>query len=153
MLSVGQFKKKVRRTTEKAFEELFAEVLAEKGIYNRHMSDKFSGVPDRYVAGGKWIEFKSLEYARGVVTYGAGMSIEQVRVCGEMVAGEEEVWYCALVATNKGQFVIWCPMHIVLEQEDNSWNCYDEAHGDAGWCWEYKGKETIRKLIPRDWHA
>jgi hypothetical protein len=112
------------------------------------MSDKFSGVPDRYVQGGKWVELKSLEYARGVVTYGAGMSIEQVRVCQELVDHQEEVWYMALVTTSRGQYVIWCPMWIVLEQEGNAFNCHE---ANEGWVYKYDGQRSITQNIPRDW--
>lgn len=151
-MRVSDFKKKVRRTTEKAFEDLFAAVLAEINIYSRHMSDKFSGVPDRYIAGGRWVELKSLEYARGVVPYGAGMSKEQRIACGELCAADEEVWYLSLITTNKGQFVIWCPMYLVFEQPDNAWNVHHETETGFGWSEKYDGKATMRQLIPRDWY-
>lgn len=149
-MRVQDFKKKMRRTTEAAFEKLFAECLTERGIYSRHMSDRFSGVPDRYIAGGRWVELKSLEYARGVVPYGAGMTAEQRRVCADL-HNYDEVWYLALITTSKGQYVILDPMYQAL--------CPNEFHnvhvedGDCYECvWKYDGKETIRKIIPREWY-
>lgn len=148
MLSVGQFKKKVRRTTEKSFEDLVAAAWLLKGVWSRHMSDKFSGVPDRYVEGGKWVELKSLEYARGQVPYGAGMSIEQIRVCSELVEHGEEVWYMALITTNKGQFVIFQPMNIALSQEDNVTDVFDTREA---WHFPYDGTRSILNNMPADW--
>lgn len=151
VLSVGQFKKKVRRTTEKSFEDLVAEAWQLRGVWSRHMSDKFSGVPDRYVASGKWVELKSLEYARGQVPYAAGMSKEQKIVCGELIAASEEVWYMALITTNKGQFVIFQPMWLALQQPGNVTDVFDTREGCAPWHFPYDGKKSIVENIPRDW--
>lgn len=152
-MRVADFKKRVRRTTEKSFEDLVAEVWHERGIFSRHMSDKFSGVPDRYVASGKWVELKSLEYARGQVPYGAGLSKEQRNVCNDLCNAEDEVWYMALITTNKGQFVVFMPMHIALEQVDNVTDVHDTREACCPWHFPYDGKNSIRKNIPRDWYA
>lgn len=147
-MKVSDFKKRVPRATEKAFEDLFAEVLAEKGIFSRHMSDKFSGVPDRYVAGGRWVELKSLEYKRGQVPYAAGMSPEQKRVCQEILAGGDEVWYLALITTDQGRFVIMQPMNITLGEPGNVTHVYDTREACHPWHEPYEGKKTMRNLIP-----
>lgn len=149
-MKVSDFKKKVRRTTEKSFEDLVATAWLEQGLWSRHMSDKFSGVPDRYLIGGRWVELKSLDYARGEVPYGSGLSVEQKRVCGELVARGDEVWYMALITTNKGQYVIFHGMDIVLAQPDNMYHLHDKpADWDAHFA--YDGKLSIKKNIPRDW--
>lgn len=152
MLSVAKFARKVRRTTEKSFEDLVAEAWKERGIFSRHMSDKFSGVPDRYVASGKWVELKSLEYARGQVPYGAGMSKEQRIVCAELVEAEDEVWYMALITTNKGQFVIFQPMWITLGEPGNVTDVFDTREACCPWHFPYDGKASIKKNTPKDWY-
>jgi hypothetical protein len=151
MLSVGQFKKTVRRTTEKSFEDLVAAAWLERGVWSRHMSDKFSGVPDRYIRGGRWAELKSLEYKRGQVPYGAGMSVEQRRVCQELVDNGEEVWYMALIHTDKGQYVIWQPMNITLGEPGNVTDVYDYREACHPWHYPYDGKKSVIANMPRDW--
>lgn len=152
VLSVGQFKKKARRTTEKSFEDLVAGAWLDQGIWSRHMSDKFSGVPDRYVRGGRWVELKSLEYARGQVPYGAGLTIEQRIVCGDLVRAGDEVWYMALITTSRGQYVVFCPMNLVLQQVGNNWDVFDTREGCSPFHFPYNGKLSIKMNMPMDWH-
>jgi hypothetical protein len=152
MLSVKDFKKKARRTTEKAFEDLFAETLAESHVFSRHMSDKFSGVPDRYVRKGVWVELKSLEYARGQVPYGAGLSKEQRIVCGDLVGAGDEVWYLALITTNRGQYCVFMPMYIALGEPGNVTDVFDYREACHPWHFPYDGKDSLRKNLPlREW--
>ena len=44
-------------TLERTFENRVGSILSKLDIYNFHVEDKM-GLPDRYVAGGNWIEFK-----------------------------------------------------------------------------------------------
>jgi hypothetical protein len=46
-------------TTEARFEKRVAQILEELGLFSFHTSEKYiAGIPDRYVVGGNWIEFK-----------------------------------------------------------------------------------------------
>lgn len=144
-LRVSDFKKKPRRTTEAAFEALFAETLNDAKLYHRHMSDRFSGVPDQYIQRGWWVELKSLEYANGSVPYAAGMSIEQRVVCQGMCEADEKVMYLALVTTNEGQFVIYMPMWVALGEPGNRINVHDTAC--CPFHQPYEGKETLRHVV------
>ena len=48
-----------RKSTEAQFERKIAKHLDALGIFSYHVSEKsHMGIPDRYVAGGRWIEFK-----------------------------------------------------------------------------------------------
>ena len=48
-----------RRSTEWQFEQMIADILTERGYFHYHVTEKiYSGVPDRYICGGRWIEFK-----------------------------------------------------------------------------------------------
>lgn len=95
MLQVGNFKKAKTRSTESAVEKLWAATWREMDIYSRHMSDALAGLPDRYVQGGRWVEFKSLYRVRGGFTYGEGLSTEQKRTMADLAAAGDKVFYCA----------------------------------------------------------
>jgi hypothetical protein len=58
----------------------------------------------------------------------------------------------ALITTNKGQFVIWCPMNIALEQPGNV-NMFGTSHDgdDAPWFYPYDGKKSVISNLPNDW--
>lgn len=145
-MKVADFKKRVRRTTEKSFEDLCAEVWLEREVHSRHMSDRFSGVPDRYITGGKWVELKSLDYARGIVPHFAGLSPEQERFLDWAVSAGDECWYLALITSGTDQFVIFCPYMCLVKDEK-----FDVRKSD--WCHPYDGKATIRKIMPKDWYV
>ncbi len=151
MLSVKTFKKTVRRTTEKSFEDLVAGAWLMAGHWSRHMSDKFSGVPDRYLSGGRWVELKSLEYARGQVPYAAGLSKEQRIVCADLMLAGDQVWYMALITTNKGQFVVMMPMNIALGEPGNVTDVFETREACCPWHFPYDGMKSIMRNLPRDW--
>lgn len=55
-----------RAITENTFERTVSAWLTKQGIMNFHQDHKFvGGVPDRYVAGGNWIEFKRILFVGG----------------------------------------------------------------------------------------
>lgn len=55
-----------RAITENTFERTVCAWLTKQGILNFHQDHKFKGgVPDRYVAGGNWIEFKRVLFVGG----------------------------------------------------------------------------------------
>jgi hypothetical protein len=61
-LEVRQTKTK-KSSTEAAFEEKLAAALMRRGIFSYHTSEKFiSGIPDRCVVKGNWIEVKAIPY-------------------------------------------------------------------------------------------
>lgn len=62
-LEVRRTKSQPSRSTEAAFEKKFAAALLRRGIFSWHTAEKFiSGIPDRYVVKGNWIEFKAIPY-------------------------------------------------------------------------------------------
>lgn len=92
-MKVEDFKKKPRIPRESAFEKTVCDAL---GIYSRHMSDRLAGVPDRYVAGGTWIEFK----VNGRPT------MEQNRTMDGLVRAGDKVWVCTLKVGKDGSKII-----------------------------------------------
>lgn len=64
LLEVRQTKKKQSiHTDEAAWERKFMKQATRAGILSYHTTDGVqSGIPDRYVTGGRWIEFKIILY-------------------------------------------------------------------------------------------
>lgn len=168
MLTVkGQRVKTERSTSEHAFEERWAEALASVGLYSRHMADRNAGVPDRYIQGGRWIEFKSLFAARGKFSLGEGLTTEQHTTCKALAEAEDEVWYCALLESAKGRRFIFIPYHVIVSVNMRYGGC-DFIVGANGllvppgeewrgldpteWSHEYKGAKSIIPVIPKDWY-
>ena len=94
-MRIADFKAAPRRSTESAVEKAWAATWREMGIYSRHMADAVPGLPDRYIGGGKWVEFKSLYRVRGEFTYGEGLTAEQIRTCSDLTDAGDSVYYCA----------------------------------------------------------
>jgi hypothetical protein len=116
-LRVSDFKAAPSRTTEHSFEGAVSDILTEAGVYSRHMSDRVPGVPDRYVARGRWIEMKSLYRKRGGFKYGEELSAEQWRVCDELWKGGDWVFYCALLdGWSQGQKFVLLPFNLVKQR-------------------------------------
>ncbi len=56
-----------RKSSEAQFERKIAKLLTEAGCYSYHTSEKhYDGIPDRYVCGGRWIEFKQATVVRSI---------------------------------------------------------------------------------------
>lgn len=116
MLKVQNFKTRARRSTETAVEGAFAATWNLMGLYSRHMSDAVPGLPDRYLAGGIWVEFKSLYRVRGEFTYGEGLSPEQLVVGRELRLAGDRVYYCAqLDGWSRGKCYVFLPFGDVID--------------------------------------
>jgi hypothetical protein len=105
MLTVNQNLKRPRRVTEKSFEDAFGRALEACGRANWHMGMREAGWPDRYVRGGIWIEFKSLE----VFGKDNGTDKDQRVKMTELQAGGDKVFYCAVSQKR----VICAPWHAI----------------------------------------
>ena len=77
MLTVKPKAKAQSRTSERQFEKMFVDALKAHGIYSRHMADRIAGLPDRYLAGGTWVELKSVIAGKQILRAGEGLSPEQ----------------------------------------------------------------------------
>lgn len=105
MLSVKAKSKAQFRTSERQFESMFVEALKRKGIFSRHMSDRNAGLPDRYLAGGTWVELKSLLCPQRGLPAGYGLSPEQKRSMAELHDAGDYVYYLALILLPCGKKV------------------------------------------------
>lgn len=148
-MRVKDFKAKLARSTEGSFEAKFASALSTKAIYSRHMSDRNSGVFDRYISSGIWVELKSIEKARGMIEAGEEMSPAQHAFAREMQE-HDECWYLAKVHVGKDAYICFMPYHVVQEYRRNE-KKVDVRKDD--WCHPYKTMDDLSRLIPRDWYA
>lgn len=54
-----------RKSSEAQFERKIAKHIQDLGLHSYHTSERaFMGIPDRYVCGGRWIEFKQIAVVR-----------------------------------------------------------------------------------------
>lgn len=105
MLTVSSSSKGPRRVTEKSFEKAFGRALEACGRTNWHMNCREAGWPDRYVVGGIWIEFKSLD----VFGKDNGTEKEQRAKMSELERAGDRVFYCAVSQKR----VICAPWHTI----------------------------------------
>ena len=62
-LEVRKIRRRRGNSTEAAFEKRFTKALTKAGRTTFHTSEKYvSGIPERYVCGGIWIEFKAIPW-------------------------------------------------------------------------------------------
>lgn len=113
-MKVSDFKAKPTRSTELSVEKLWAATWKAMGVYSRHMADAVPGLPDRYIKGGCWVEFKSLYRVRGEFTFGEGLSAEQIRTCSDLWEAGDVVFYCAqLDGWSRGKRYVFMPWNLV----------------------------------------
>jgi hypothetical protein len=97
-LAVGASKKQRRRSTEHRFEQRVANCLTEMGIWNYHACPDWSpGIPDRYLQGGRWIEFKSLAYRDSFTWKYRIFPNEQGRKLEELWRAGDKPYVCILL--------------------------------------------------------
>jgi hypothetical protein len=96
-LAVSASKKQRRRLTETSFERKFEDCLRQLGFKSHHACPDWEpGVPDRYVCGGTWIEFKSLGYDRSVMPWNAISPQQRAHLQAFTDAGDK-CWVCILL--------------------------------------------------------
>ncbi len=96
---------RVRAFTEAKYEKLFARALAKLGQFSYHTAERFYlGIPDRYVAGGRWIEFKRVTWA-GVraVSPIRQFSGPQIRTLDKFTEAGDDCWVAILFQTPDGE--------------------------------------------------
>lgn len=94
----------VRAFTEAKYEKRFATALAKLGQFSYHTAERFYlGIPDRYVAGGRWIEFKRVTWA-GVraVSPIRQFSGPQIRTLDKFTEAGDDCWVAIVFQTPEG---------------------------------------------------
>ena len=111
-LRVSNRKRQPSRSTEAAFEKKFAAALMRRGIFSWHTAEKFiSGIPDRYVVHGNWIEFKAIPYTgRRRLTPQRFFSPSQKLWLNKLDQVGDRAWACILFQPENGEpRVLLCP--------------------------------------------
>lgn len=96
---------RVRAFTEAQYERRFATALSKTGQFSYHTAERFYlGIPDRYVAGGRWIEFKRVTWA-GVraVSPIRQFSGPQIRTLDKFTAAGDDCWVAIVFQTPEGE--------------------------------------------------
>lgn len=92
-------------STEARFEARVAEVLKSLGLFSYHVAERwYAGIPDRYVVGGNWIEFK-------VVPCSGKRSVNPVRLfkphqrnfLDKFSASGDRTWACVMFQPENGE--------------------------------------------------
>lgn len=120
-LSLDSNRKTVSRTTEARFEKRVADNL---GVFSYHCSEKnFAGVPDRYVAGGNWIEFKVIPCSSSrAVNPKRLFRIEQRRWLSKLDAQGDRSWACVMFQASGGAYIVLEPWRVFDEREKWTWD-------------------------------
>lgn len=110
---------------ESTFEKRIADILGELGVWSYHTADKFlSGVPDRYCAGGNWIEFKVLPCSgRVAVNPLAKFENEQKLFLSKLHEQGDRAWAAVLFQPKSGShYAVVMPWHFWLSH--GKWTQY-----------------------------
>ncbi len=119
VLSVSAPRRQKNRISEAVFEGKFSKCLKAIGLYNWHTSDQFKpGVPDRYVVGGNWIEFKAIPYTgKRAMTPERFFSPAQKNELTRLHERGDRAWVCILFQPERGDAtVLLCPWVVLRDQ-------------------------------------
>lgn len=83
-------------SSETQFENKITKILHKLDIFSYHVSEKrYMGIPDRYVQGGRWIEFKQCAVVK-TVTPGRYLSRSQERFINDFYEAGDKPYVCVL---------------------------------------------------------
>lgn len=109
-IRVSTAPRKARRVTEVNFEKDIGQIFTDWGLmfFKMEMA-AYKGVPDRYVSGGNWIEFKSILFSRAVNLHKLLTPAQHV-TCGLFATGGDKVFVCIVLVHEEGErFVLFMP--------------------------------------------
>jgi len=119
VLSVKAPRRQKNRISEATFEGKFGKGLKVRGLYSWHTSDQFKpGVPDRYVVGGNWIEFKAIPYTgKRAITPERFLSPAQKNELTRLHESGDRAWVCILFQPEQGEAtVMLCPWVVLRDK-------------------------------------
>lgn len=108
-------------SSETQFEAKIAKILHKLDIFSYHVSEKmYMGIPDRYVQGGRWIEFKQCAVVKNV-TPARFLSGGQERFLNSFLEAGDKPFVCVLF-----QFRLKPPRAILAPWETFKTDGYDK---------------------------
>ena len=134
-----------RKSTEAQFERKIAKHLDTLGIFSYHVSEKsYMGIPDRYVAGGRWIEFKQAAVIHGL-TPKRLFSSGQLKFMDTFLDAGDTPYVCILFQFSEGEPVcVLQGWEEFREMAGKKWiNSYIRASGHPEEEWFDMVKETL----------
>lgn len=105
-----------KRATEASVEKDFMWSLEQLKLMNRHFYDRFAGVPDRYIAGGNWLEFKSIAYVNYVNVF-RHLEVEQRRNLAAFHNGGDRSFGIAMLCSEHERRLLIAPWPSLLKCE------------------------------------
>jgi len=100
---------------ERRFEKRTADILKKLGLFSYHTAERwYAGIPDRYVVGGNWIEFKVIPCSgvRAVNPYRL-FKPAQRNLLDKFDASGDRTWACVMFQPSKGEpHMILFPWHV-----------------------------------------
>lgn len=103
-------------------------------LFNYKPSDRFrSGIPDRYIAGGRWIEFKYVHHSlkRNVSTLREFSAVQRTTI-EDLIAAGDRVWACIFFDTGNEILVYMAPWY---EYKSDASFSPTRVAGLASWEW------------------
>lgn len=97
-----------RRVVEDTVEKDFMWALDQLGLVNRHFYDRFGGVPDRYIVGGNWLEFKSVAYVKHVNVFNH-LEVDQRRHLAMFHNGGDRSFAVVMLCDPDTRRLLICP--------------------------------------------
>jgi len=101
-------------STEATFEKRVADVLKKLGLFSYHVAERwYAGIPDRYVVGGNWIEFKVIPCSgtRAVNPYRL-FKPGQRNFLDKFAKSGDRTWACVMFQPEAGEpYMILLPWH------------------------------------------
>lgn len=94
----------MRPVTEAQYEAKFAKALHQQGHFSYHTAERFYlGIPDRYVVGGRWIEFKQVKWiGTRPVSPIRQFNPGQIRTLDRLSKAGDDPWVALLFQTPAG---------------------------------------------------
>lgn len=137
-------------TFEKSLESSVGDVLKGMGIMSMHIRNNvISGTPDRYFAGGNWIEFKSVAVASdpSKLRIPGIMAGWQIRRAKKLTSAGDKVWLAVLIHRNDTKYFYFEIWDVV--KDDN----FLKAEKEGRIYLYTKMKEVVRNAINQEGSA
>lgn len=136
-----------RGSTEARFE---ARICGKLGVYSHHTADKWlTGIADRYVAGGNWIEFKVMTLSgKRPASPLRLFTHEQKMFLDRMDKNGDRSWACVQFRFPSATFTVLVPWRVMREHgtwtADDCWRHGTDAGDEVAYLAHRFGKEYDR---------
>jgi hypothetical protein len=119
------------------------------GIFSWHCSDRhYLGVPDRYIVGGNWMEFKVLPFSgKRLFTPGRDIDPAQIGRLDRFVAAGDRSWIAILMQQPQGGSFAYLSPWPIFKALDPRWTNKDVLER----CVPYNNNQDNLNRLFREW--